>query len=55
METALKQYTRRDKLTLRETVVLALFAALLIVSKEVLAALPNIEIVTLLTILLTLT
>ena len=53
METALKQYTRRDKLSLRETVVLALFSALFIVSKEVLAALPNIEIVTLLIILLT--
>ena len=49
----MKQPTPRAKQSLRETVVLALFAALFIISKEALAALPNIEVVSLLIILLT--
>lgn len=44
---------RAKKNTLREIIVLALFAALLLISKEALAALPNIEVVTLFIILLT--
>jgi len=52
MAIALKQPTQRAKQNLREIIVLALFAALMLISKEVLAALPNIEIVTLLIILL---
>ena len=53
METDLKRPTQRAKTTLREIILLSLFAALFIVSKEVLAALPNIELVTVLIILLT--
>ncbi len=50
----MKLHIRSAKLpTLREGVLLALFAALMIVSKEVLAFLPNVEIVTLLIILIT--
>ncbi len=54
MATDLKQHTHvtKTKLRLREIVVFAFFAALLLVSKEVLAALPNIEIVSLLIILI---
>ncbi len=50
----MKQPIRGAKLpNLRETVLLSLFAALMLVSKEALAALPNIELVTVLIILLT--
>ena len=50
----MKLHTPPVKLpTLREGVVLALFAALMIVSKEALAFLPNVEIVTLIIILIT--
>ncbi len=54
MEINLKQHIRRAKLPNRkETIILALFAALMLISKEALAALPNIEVVSLLIILLT--
>ena len=54
MEINLKQPTRGAKMPkIRETVVLSLFAALMLISKEALAALPNIELVTVLIILLT--
>lgn len=50
----MKQPTRGAKVPkIRETVVLSLFAALMVISKEALAALPNIELVTVLIILLT--
>lgn len=48
---SLKSYTRRAKLT--EAILLALFGAVMYVSQVIMAALPNIEIVSLLVIIIT--